>query len=143
MVTAGKPIASLRWWIGSLLFASTVINYIDRQTLSLLAPYLKLEYHWSNSDYANIAIAFRVAYSIGQTVFGRLMDRIGTRRGLTLTVIWYSLVSMLTSLASGFYSFATFRLSDAGFCNQHHAETHFALHHASVSIGSLFESRDR
>jgi MFS transporter, ACS family, hexuronate transporter len=109
MVTAGKPIASLRWWIGSLLFASTVINYIDRQTLSLLAPYLKLEYHWSNSDYANIAIAFRVAYSIGQTVFGRLMDRIGTRRGLTLTVIWYSLVSMLTSLANGFYSFATFR----------------------------------
>src|SRR5260370_9540646 len=109
MAAARKPIPALRWWIGGLLFASTVINYIDRQTLSLLAPYLKLEYHWSNSDYANIAIAFRVAYSIGQTVFGRLMDRIGTRRGLTLTVIWYSLVSMLTSLASGFYSFATFR----------------------------------
>jgi MFS transporter, ACS family, hexuronate transporter len=109
MVTARKPIASLRWWIGGLLFASTVINYIDRQTLSLLAPYLKLEYHWTNSDYANLAIAFRVAYSIGQTVFGRLMDRIGTRRGLTITVIWYSLISMLTSLARGFYSFATFR----------------------------------
>jgi hypothetical protein len=43
----------LRWWIGGLLFASTVINYIDRQTLSLLAPYLKLEYHRTNSDYAN------------------------------------------------------------------------------------------
>jgi ACS family hexuronate transporter-like MFS transporter len=109
MVNARKPIASLRWWIGGLLFASTVINYIDRQTLSLLAPYLKLDYHWTNSDYANIAIAFRVAYSIGQTVFGRLMDRIGTRRGLTLTVIWYSSISMLTSLASGFYSFAAFR----------------------------------
>jgi MFS transporter, ACS family, hexuronate transporter len=109
MVTARKPIASLRWWIGALLFASTVINYVDRQTLSLLAPYLKLEYHWTNSDYANIAIAFRVAYAIGQAAFGRVMDRIGTRRGLTLTVIWYSAVSMLTSLASGFYSFATFR----------------------------------
>jgi ACS family hexuronate transporter-like MFS transporter len=109
MVNARKPIASLRWWIGGLLFASTVINYIDRQTLSLLAPYLKLDYHWTNSDYANIAIAFRVAYSIGQAACGRLMDRIGTRRGLTLTVIWYSSVSMLTSLASGFYSFATFR----------------------------------
>ncbi|MGA7928017.1 MAG: MFS transporter [Candidatus Sulfotelmatobacter sp.] len=109
MVRAGRPISSLRWWIGGLLFASTVINYIDRQTLSLLAPYLKLEYHWTNSDYANIAIAFRVAYSIGQTGFGRLMDRIGTRRGLTLTVIWYSAVSMLTSLATGFYSFAMFR----------------------------------
>jgi ACS family hexuronate transporter-like MFS transporter len=109
MATTRRPISSLRWWIGGLLFASTVINYIDRQTLSLLAPYLKLEYHWTNSDYANIAIAFRVAYSIGQTVFGKVMDRVGTRRGLTLTVIWYSAVSMLTSLASGFYSFATFR----------------------------------
>jgi len=109
MATARKPIPALRWWIGGLLFASTVINYIDRQTLSLLAPYLKLEYHWTNSDYANIAIAFRVAYSIGQTAFGRLMDRIGTRRGLTITVIWYSIVSMLTSIANGFYSFATFR----------------------------------
>jgi ACS family hexuronate transporter-like MFS transporter len=109
MVSTRRPIASLRWWIGGLLFASTVINYIDRQTLSLLAPYLKLDYHWTNSDYANIAIAFRVAYSIGQSVFGRLMDRIGTRRGLTLTVIFYSVVSMATSLASGFYSFATFR----------------------------------
>src|ERR1700686_5639419 len=109
MATARKPIPSLRWWIGGLLFASPVINYIDRQTLSLLAPYLKLQYHWTNSDYANIAIAFRVAYSIGQTVFGRLMDRIGTRRGLTLTVIWYSVISMLTSLASGLYSFAAFR----------------------------------
>ena len=109
MATVRRPISSLRWWIGGLLFASTVINYIDRQTLSLLAPYLKLEYHWTNSDYANIAIAFRVAYSIGQTVFGQVMDRVGTRRGLTLTVIWYSTISMLTSLANGFYSFATFR----------------------------------
>jgi ACS family hexuronate transporter-like MFS transporter len=109
MAAAAKPISSLRWWIGGLLFASTVINYLDRQTLSLLAPYLKLQYHWTNSDYANLAIAFRLAYSIGQTAFGRLMDRVGTRRGLTITVIWYSFISMLTSLASGFYSFATFR----------------------------------
>jgi ACS family hexuronate transporter-like MFS transporter len=109
MPTASKPIPSLRWWIGGLLFASTVINYIDRQTLSLLAPYLKIQYHWTNSDYANLAIAFRVAYTIGQTVFGRLMDRVGTRRGLTLTVIGYSVVSMLTSLARGLHSLMTFR----------------------------------
>lgn len=99
----------MRWWIGGILFASTVINYIDRQTLSLLAPYLKVEYHWTNSDYANIVIAFRVAYTLGQIIFGIFMDRVGTRRGLTLTVVWYSLVSMLTSLAKGFYSFAGLR----------------------------------
>ena len=109
MANATKPISSLRWWIGGLLFASTVINYIDRQTLSLLAPYLRLQYHWTNTDYAHIAIAFRVAYTIGQTACGKLMDRVGTRRGLTITVIWYSLVSMCTSMARGLYSFATFR----------------------------------
>ncbi|HJX95554.1 MAG TPA: MFS transporter, partial [Candidatus Acidoferrum sp.] len=91
-----RAIPSLRWWIGAILFASTVINYIDRQTLSLLAPYLKQDYHWTNTDYANLVIAFRVAYSIGQTLNGRLMDRIGTKHGLTLTVLWYSIVSVLT-----------------------------------------------
>src|SRR6266498_3250781 len=102
-------IPHLRWWIAAVLFASTIINYLDRQTLSLLSPYLKVQYHWSNTDYAYIAIAFRVAYTIGQTLFGRVMDRIGTRRGLTLTVAWYSLISVLTPLASGLYSFGIFR----------------------------------
>src|SRR6202140_3209198 len=104
-----RPISNLRWWIGGILFASTIINYLDRQSLSLLAPYLKLEYHWTNTDYANIVIGFRLAYSVGQTVFGRFMDRIGTRRGLSITVVFYSVISMLTSLARGFYTFATFR----------------------------------
>jgi MFS transporter, ACS family, hexuronate transporter len=107
--TPKRPIPALRWWIGVILLASTIINYIDRQTLSLLAPYLKSQYRWTNSDYANIVIAFRVAYSIGQTVFGRLMDRIGTRRGLSLSVACYSLVSMSTALARGIASFAGFR----------------------------------
>jgi ACS family hexuronate transporter-like MFS transporter len=106
---ARRPISNLRWWIGGILLASTIINYLDRQSLSLLAPYLKLEYHWTNTDYANIVIAFRLAYSVGQTVFGRFMDRIGTRRGLSVTVVFYSVISVLTSLARGFYSFAAFR----------------------------------
>ena len=105
-----KPAVShLRWLIATVLFASTIINYLDRQTLSLLAPYLKVQYHWTNTDYALIVIAFRVAYAIGQTTLGRLMDRVGTRRGLTFTVAWYSLVSILTPLANGFYSFGFFR----------------------------------
>ncbi len=104
-----RSIPSLRWWIGGILFASTVINYVDRQTLSILAPYLKQDYRWTNVDYANIAIAFRIAYSLGQTVCGRLMDRVGTRRGLTISVTWYSVVSLLTSLANGLSSFALFR----------------------------------
>ena len=106
---ARKPISNLRWWIGGLLFASTVINYIDRQTLSVLGPYLKTQYQWNNQHFATIVIAFRVAYSIGQTIAGRFIDRIGTRKGLTITVIWYSIAAMLTSFAVGLRSFAFFR----------------------------------
>lgn len=104
-----RPLPKLRWWIGGLLFASTVINYLDRQTLSVLAPYLKNDYGWSNEDYARIVIAFRVAYSIGQTLAGRWLDRVGTRRGLTVSVIWYSTVAMATAFANGLRSFMFFR----------------------------------
>jgi MFS family permease len=91
-----------------MLFASTVINYIDRQTFSVLGPFLKQDYHWTNTDYAALWIGFRAAYTIGQTFCGRLMDRVGTRRGLSLTVLWYSLVSILTPLARGFTASARF-----------------------------------
>jgi len=103
----GTP--NLRWWIGALLFASTVINYIDRQTLNVLAPYLKAEYHWTNRDFALIVIAFRISYAVVQLIGGRLVDVLGTRRGLGLAVAWYSVMAMLTSLASGLGSFCTFR----------------------------------
>jgi ACS family hexuronate transporter-like MFS transporter len=98
-----------RWAIGGVLFASTVINYVDRQTLSVLAPHLKTEFHWSNQDFALIIIAFRVAYAVMQTVSGRLIDRLGTRNGLSLAVLWYSVAAMATSFASGLWSFCAFR----------------------------------
>jgi ACS family hexuronate transporter-like MFS transporter len=98
-----------RWWIGGLLFASTVINYLDRQSLNVLAPVLMVEFHWTNQDFALIIIAFRIAYTFMQTVGGRILDRLGTRNGLTLTVLWYSTVACLTSLGNGLWSFCTFR----------------------------------
>ncbi len=102
-------VPALRWWIAAVLFASTVINYTDRQTLSLLAPFLKVRYRWNNTDYANIIVAFRIAYAIGQALFGRMMDRLGTKRGLSLTVLGYSIVSILTPVARGLYSFMGIR----------------------------------
>jgi len=107
--TRRRTLPRLRWWIGGLLFVSTVINYIDRQTLSVLAPFLKAEHHWTNADYASILLAFRLAYTIMQSVSGRLLDRLGTRRGLTVTVAFYSAVAGLTSLAQGLTGFRVFR----------------------------------
>jgi ACS family hexuronate transporter-like MFS transporter len=75
----------------------------------VLAPYLKREFAWSNSDFALLVIAFRAAYAIFQPVSGKLLDRLGTRRGLSLAVLWYSAVAIATSLATGLRSFAAFR----------------------------------
>ena len=125
-----------RWIIGGLLFASTVINYIDRQTLSVLGPHLKTEFHWSNQDFALIVIAFRVAYAVMQTVAGRFVDRLGTRKGLSFSVAWYSCAAMLTSLASGLGSFCAFRfLLGAGEAANWPA--------ATKAVGEWFPRRER
>jgi ACS family hexuronate transporter-like MFS transporter len=102
-------IPHLRWWIGGSLFLVTVINYIDRQTLNALSPYLKNEFNWSNADYAFILNAFRVAYTIMQSVYGRILDTVGTQRGLLSSVGFYSVVAAATALANGKWSFAGFR----------------------------------
>lgn len=100
---------NLRWCIGGLLLASTVINYIDRQTLSVLAPFLKAEYHWTNSDFATILISFRLAYTVMQMLSGRWLDRVGTRVGLAWSVAFYSTIAVLTTFAQGLFGFRVFR----------------------------------
>jgi len=104
-----KPIRNLRWVIGLLLFLVTVINYIDRQTLSTLSPILKVEYGWSNTDYGFILNAFRISYTVMQTVCGRLLDWVGTRRGIALSVVFYSVIGALTATARGMAGFTVFR----------------------------------
>ena len=69
-----RSVRGLRWYIGGLLFLSTVINYIDRQTLSVLGPELKRLYGWDNWHFSWLLIAFRVAYALGQTGAGRVID---------------------------------------------------------------------
>ena len=103
------PIRHLRWWIGGVLFASTIVNFIDRQSLNALAPILKVEYRWANTDLAFILIAFRIAYTIMQSAGGRLLDWLGTRKGLSLTVTFYSVVAALTCICQGVASFSVFR----------------------------------
>jgi len=82
-----------RWWIGGLLFASTVINYLDRQTLSVLAPHLKSEFRWSNEDFALLIIAFRVAYTVMQAIAGRLPFEIAQDCRTTIPMVRHCFIA--------------------------------------------------
>jgi ACS family hexuronate transporter-like MFS transporter len=108
----------LRWWIAGLLFLATVINYVDRQTLSVLAPVLREQFRMSNTDYSRIVFAFLLAYTFMQSGSGRLMDWLGTRRGFSLTIAWWSVAAMLHATANSILHFGIFRfllgLGEAG-----------------------------
>jgi MFS transporter, ACS family, hexuronate transporter len=93
----------------ALLLGETTVNFIDRQVLSVLAPTLREEFHLSNSAYAWIVNAFQITYAIMYTVAGRVLDRIGVGRGLTLGVVWWSIAGMLTSFARGPWSLGALR----------------------------------
>jgi ACS family hexuronate transporter-like MFS transporter len=99
----------LRWWIAWTLFGSTVMNYISRQTLSVLAPVLTHELHLNHSQYSQIVSSFQIAYALAWLLGGILIDEVGTRLGLALAVIWWSLSSMLTAFANSVFSFGLFR----------------------------------
>jgi ACS family hexuronate transporter-like MFS transporter len=101
---------TIRWWIVGLLFAATVINYIDRQALSILSTTLRSELGLTDSDYANVVSAFLFSYLIMYTVSGRLIDRFGVRMGVSVCVAWWSVAAMLTALARGAFSLSVFRL---------------------------------
>jgi ACS family hexuronate transporter-like MFS transporter len=82
-------IGGFRWAICGLLLLAAVINYIDRQVVGILKPTLQHELGWSELDYGDIVFAFQLAYAIGLAFAGRLIDRIGTKRGFTLALsVW-------------------------------------------------------
>jgi MFS transporter, ACS family, aldohexuronate transporter len=95
----------LRWWMIGMVFAATAINYIDRQCLALLAPQITKELNISNQQYSYVIIALLFSYAISQTLSGRLYDRIGTRKGFSVSIVVWSVAAMAHSLASGVKSF--------------------------------------
>ena len=107
-----------RWVICALLFLATTINYIDRQVLGILASPLQKELGWSESQYGWIAAAFTGAYAVGLVVVGRMMDRLGTRKGFSIAVIFWSVAAMGHALARTAFGFGMARgglgLSEAG-----------------------------
>jgi len=94
-------IPHLRWTICALLFLASTINYVDRQTISVLKPHLQNVLHWSESDYGWIVFAFQLAYALMFTVAGVVMDWLGTRLGYAISIIWWSIAAMAHALARG------------------------------------------
>jgi len=101
-----KPKKRLRWWIAWTLFFSTVINYINRMTLSVLAPVITQQFHLNHSQLSWVFSFFQLSYAGMWLIGGVLLDIIGTRLGLALAVIWWSIISMLTGLANSLTQFA-------------------------------------
>jgi MFS transporter, ACS family, hexuronate transporter len=100
-----------RWTICALLFFAAVINYVDRQIIGILKPVLQAELGWDEIGYSNIVFWFQVAYAIGFVGIGRLMDRLGTRRGFTLSVGFWSLAAMAHALAHSVVTFSAARFA--------------------------------
>ena len=99
----------VRWWIVWTLFFSTVTNYISRQTFSVLSPMISAQYHLSHTDLAKIIGAFQISYALTWLFGGVFLDAVGTRLGLALGVIFWSIVNILTGFAGSVWSFASFR----------------------------------
>ena len=90
-----QNIGNYRYRILGLLMFATTINYFDRSLIGVMAPTLEKMFEWTNSDYANIMISFKVAYAIGLLTMGGIIDRIGTKKGYTLSIIIWSIFGML------------------------------------------------
>ena len=117
-------IKNLRWWVITLVAIATVINYIDRQALSVLWPFMGSEIYPDYTDdqlkqvLGTVSVVFLFSYAIGQAVFGKIFDWIGTRLGFVLSITVWSLATAAHAFAQGILTFSIFRailgVSEAG-----------------------------
>ncbi len=108
---SGTRVGRYRWVICALLFFATTINYVDRQVLGLLKTTLQGELGWNEIDYSNVAFAFTTAYAIGLVLIGRLMDWLGTRKGFSLAIIFWSLAAMGHAFVQSVMGFSAARFA--------------------------------
>lgn len=96
-----QTIGRYRWTICALLFFATTVNYLDRQVLSLLQPYLSdpQVFNWSNTDYANITAVFQFVYAFSMLFAGRIIDKLGTKKGYAWAIVIWSLAAIIHALA--------------------------------------------
>ncbi len=120
-----QSLGKYRWTICALLFFATTVNYLDRQVLSLLQPYLAEKFSWTNTDYANITAVFQFGYALSMLFAGRIIDKLGTKKGYAWAIIIWSLAAMVHALAIpigesisvflGWFGIAGFSISVLGF----------------------------
>lgn len=109
---------NVRWTVVALIFFATTVNYIDRQVIGLLKPYIQDDLGWTEADYGYIVTAFQVAYGIGMIVGGRMLDKLGSKLGYSIAIIVWSLGAMLHATVrsvTGFgFARAVLGLGEAG-----------------------------
>lgn len=120
-----RAIGKYRWTICALLFFATTVNYLDRQVLSLLQPYLAERFSWTNTDYANITAVFQFGYALSMLFAGRIIDKLGTKKGYAWAIIIWSLAAIIHAAAIpigetmsailGWFGIAGFSISVMGF----------------------------
>lgn len=105
------PVGKVRWLICGLLFFAASVNYMDRQVIGLLKPTLQAQLGWTEVGYSNIVLAFQLAYGGGLLFIGKLIDRLGTRKGFSLAVLFWSASAMAHAAAGSIFQFAAARFS--------------------------------
>jgi ACS family hexuronate transporter-like MFS transporter len=103
-------VSGLRWWIIGLVFLATLINFIDRLTVAILGPVIMEQLHLTNAQFGSITVWFLVAYTASQGFSGRLFDRIGAKRGFTLSVLVWSVAATAHAFARSLVDLRTLRV---------------------------------
>ncbi|WP_276501859.1 MFS transporter [Terrimonas pollutisoli] len=125
--SAQNSVGKYRWTICALLFFATTVNYLDRQVLSLLQPYLSSPemFNWTNTDYANITAVFQFGYALSMLFAGRIIDKLGTKNGYAWAIVIWSLAAIIhaaaipigeaMSVVLGWFGIVGFSISVMGF----------------------------
>ncbi len=118
LATVNEKIGKYRWTICGLVFFATTINYIDRNVISFMKSTFTEKYHWTDADYSNVEIAFKLFYSIGMLGAGRIIDKLGTKIGYGVYTFLWSLAGVCTAFVSTVFGFGIVRsalgLTEAG-----------------------------
>ena len=113
-----QKVGKYRWTILSLVFFATTVNYLDRQVISLLKPFLETEFSWTETDYANIVFIFQLCYAVGMLGVGYFIDKIGTKIGYAVSLFAWSIAAILHATAKSTFGFGVWRgflgVSEAG-----------------------------